>query len=102
MKKKINHRFGALKITCGKIASSKIFSGQEMADITPQGPIAVLCLGKRLLPDGAPTNMLKLRVACASAKLIALRDSKADAWLVVTGGLVQKGKGISTEAQVRT
>jgi len=68
-----------------------------MAD---NGPVAVLCLGKRLQPDGQPTKMLQLRVTCAVKKFQTLREAGVDAWLIVSGGLVQKGKGCRTEAEV--
>jgi len=61
-----------------------------------EGPVAVLCLGKRLNEDGTPTKMLELRVECAAQKFLALKASGVDVWLIVTGGEVQKGVG--TEA----
>lgn len=62
--------------------------------------MTMIVLGKRLLPSGEPTAMLINRMKTASALFKDKFNPKRGDVMIVTGGRVQKGKGVPTEASV--
>lgn len=59
----------------------------------------IVVLGKRLLPNGEPSHILKTRMETACT-LFKQAFNKNKDYILVTGGLVQRGKGVKTEAEV--